>query len=112
MDELKNNPGITAEMIAAAKEKYGDKRVKLAELPKDDDGDEYLTVLVRVPDRQVMNQFEKWIDQHPGKAKDILVNSCLLSHKDAVKEDDGLYTSAIDAIAQLIPVRKAIIKNC
>lgn len=103
--------GITEEMVKAAKEKYKENAIKLAELQKDDDCAEYLTVLVRRPDRQVMNEYSKWADKSPGKAEEILVNSCLLSHKDIVKADDGLFMAAVDAIAQLIVIRKAIIKN-
>lgn len=112
MAENKLPAGITEEMVAQAKEKYGDKKVKIAELPKDDNGDEFLSVLVRVPDRKTLDEFEKWMDKSPGKAKEILLNACLLSHKDEVKADDGLFLSAVEAIAQLIPIRKAVIKNC
>jgi len=103
--------GISQEMINKAREKYGEEKVKMADLPKDDDRDNYLTVLVRRPDRQVMNEYSKWIDKSPGKADEVLLNSCLLSHKDTVKADDGLFMAAVDAIAQLIVIRKAIIKN-
>lgn len=107
--ELPN--GISQEMIDDAKTKYKDNNVKIAELPKDDDRNEFLTVLVRKPDRAVLSEFSKWADKNPGKADEILVNSCLLSHKDEVKADDGLFAGAVDAIAQLISVRKATIKN-
>ena len=101
--------GITQEMIDAAKLKF--KGVTLAQLPKDDDMTEYLTVLVRQPDRSVMSEFSKWSDKNPGKADDILVKSCLLSHKEVVIADDGLFAGCVDAIAQLISIRKAILKK-
>lgn len=103
--------GITQEMIDAAKLKHKESAIKLAELPKDDDRNEYLTVLVRRPDRSVLSEYSKWVDKNPGKADEILVNSCLLSHKDIVKADDGLFTGCVDAISQLISIRKANIKN-
>lgn len=103
--------GITEEMVATAKNKFGNDNVKLAELPKDDDGNEVLSVLVRVPNRQVINEFTKWYDKNPGKAEDILVNACLLSHKDEVKADELLIMGAVNAIVTLIPVRKGTIKN-
>lgn len=102
--------GVTPEQVAAWKNAWGNK-VKLASLPKDDDGNEFLDVVVRVPDRKTMSELEKWIDKNPDKAKEITINACLLSHKDQVKADDGLFAAAFDAISQLIPVRKAIIKN-
>lgn len=104
--------GITQEMIDAAKAKYPKEgHVKIAELPKDDDGNEYLAVLVRKPDRQVISEFSKWADKNPGKADEILVNACLLSHKEEVKADDGLFGACVDAVAQMISVRKAVLKN-
>lgn len=103
---------VTAEALQAWKERYGENKVKVASLPKDDDGTEYLDVVVRVPDRKTMGEFEKWVDKNPDKAKEILINACVLSGKDAVKADDGLFFGAFDAIVKLMPVRTAIIKNC
>ena len=103
--------GVTAEMVAGWKERYGENKVKVAVLPKDDEGNETLEVVVRVPDRKTISEFEKWSDKNPDKAKDIMVNACVLSHKEQVKSDDGLYFAAFDALAKLLPVRAAIIKN-
>lgn len=103
--------GVTAEMITAWKERYGADKVKLASLPRDDDANEFLDVIVRVPDRKTVSEFEKWIDKSPDKAKDLLINACLLTCKDEVKADDGLYAGAFDAVAKLLIVRTAIIKN-
>lgn len=104
-------PGITQEMVNNAKEKYGADKVKYADLPLDDNNERFLTVLITVPGRTVIGEFEKWSDKNPNKAKEIIINSCLLSHKDQVKADDNLFFTAVNAIADLIPIRKAIIKN-
>jgi len=113
MTKIKNlvPDGVTPEMIQSFKDRYGETKVKLACLPKDDDGNEFLNVIVRVPDRKTLSEFEKWADKNPDKAKEIMVNACLLSCKDEVKADDGLFFGAFDAIAKLMPVRSAIIKN-
>ncbi|MGY0034449.1 hypothetical protein [Pedobacter sp. NJ-S-72] len=104
--------GITQEMVDNAKVKYPKEgAVKYADLPLDDYGDQFLTVLICRPNRQVINEFSKWVDKNPGKANEILVKSCLLSHKETVLADDELFTVAVDAIAQLISIRKAIVKN-
>ena len=108
-DELPE--GITIAMVKAAKANPGTCNLKLADLPLDDNGDKFLTVLVSVPSRKSMGEFEKWIDKNPDKSKEILINAHLHSHKDQVKADDGLFTGAFDAIVQLMPIRKAIIKN-
>ncbi len=103
--------GVTAEMLNGWKERYGADKVKIAQLPMDDDGTEHKEVVVRVPDRKTMGEFEKWIDKNPDKAKEILINACVLSEKAQVKADDGLFYGAYDALVKLIPVRTAIIKN-
>lgn len=104
--------GITQDMIDAATVKYPKLgAVRLAVLPKDDDGLETLTVLIRRPDRSVMSEYSKWADKAPSKADDILVKACLLSHKEEVIADDELFMVAVDAIAQMIVTRKAVLKN-
>lgn len=103
--------GVTAEMVKAWKERYGESKVKAAQLPKDDENTEYLEVVIRVPDRKTLGEFEKWVDKNPDKAKEILVNACVLSHKDEVKADDGLFMAAFDALSKILPYRVAIIKN-
>jgi|GEM_PF-668112 len=103
--------GVTAEQVKAWKERYGEDKVRPASLPRDDNGDNFLDVVVRAPGRKELSEFEKWIDRNPDKAKEILVNTCLLTHKDEVKEDDDLFLAAFDAISQLLPIRKAVIKN-
>jgi hypothetical protein len=103
---------ITQAMIDDAKAKYGDENVKIASLPLDDDATESLDVLVRVPDRKTLGEFEKWQGANPNKAKEIVINACVLSFKDVVKADDALFMTAFNACADLIPVRKATIKNC
>lgn len=108
---IKLPEGVTEETMTAWKEKYGADKVKVAALPKDDDGNDYLDVVVTVPTRKVVGEFEKWLDKDPNKAKEILINSCLLTGKEIVKADDGLFYAAFDAITQLLPIRKAIIKN-
>lgn len=104
--------GVTEEMIKAWKDRYGEKNVKIAQLPKDDDNTDFLEVVIRVPDRKTLGEFEKWCDKNPDKAKEILVNACVLSNKELVKADDNLFLVAADAVGKIIPIRTAIIKNC
>ena len=112
MNKEKTLPvGITQAMIETAINKYGEKGLKLIDLPEDEDGVSYLTVLACVPSRTVVGQYLQWADTNPKKAQEILVKACLLSHKDEVLADDGLFFGALSGIAELIPVRKAIVKN-
>lgn len=103
--------GVTPEMMKAWQERYGEKKVQIATLPLDDDCIKTMDIIVRVPDRKTVGEFEKWIDKNPNKAKEVLINACVLSGKEAVKADDDAFFAAFDAVASLIPVRKAILKN-
>ncbi len=104
-------PGVTAEMIKAWKERYGEGKVKLASLPLDQNGDKFMDVIIRTPGRKELSEFEKWIDRNPDKAKEILVNSCLLTSKEEVKAVEELFLAAADGIIQLLPTPKAVVKN-
>jgi hypothetical protein len=107
--ELPN--GVTEDMVKAWKERYGDKKIKLATLSNEYDSFEPFDVVVRVPGRVERSEFEKWVDRNPDKAKEVLVKSCLLSHKDEVLANEDMFLSAFDSIAGLLPVAKAVIKN-
>ncbi|MCT4613589.1 MAG: hypothetical protein N4A49_01790 [Marinifilaceae bacterium] len=103
--------GVTNAMFAAWKERYGQKKVKVATLYLDDEETETMDIVIRVPDRNTMGEFEKWIDKSPNKAKEILIKACVLSDKTFILENDDAFFAAFSAAAELIPVRKAIIKN-
>lgn len=109
--EKKLPEGISDEMVAKAINKHGKEKVKLIDLPLDDDGTGYKTVLACVPSRTVTGQYRRYSDVDPKKADDILVKACLLSHKEEVLADDGLFYGALNGISELIPVRKGIVKN-
>lgn len=104
--------GITAEMIAAAKEKHGADRVRMIDVAKNEEGTEFMTVLAIVPTRTILGQYTKMDRVDPKRADELLVKACLLSHKDIVVADDGLFNGALAGIAELIPIRKAVVKNC
>lgn len=111
METITLPEGITEEHVKTWKDRYGNDKVKFAELPKDDNGDEYFGCIIRVPSRKELSEFEKWVDKNPDKAKEVMVNACVLTGKEIIKADDGLFLGAFDAIAKLIPVRAAILKN-
>jgi hypothetical protein len=103
--------GITDAMVADAKAKHGSDKVRLIDIPIDEDASGYKTVLAVVPSRTVVGQYRRWAETDPKKADEIIVKACLMSHKDEVLADDGLFYGALSGIAELIPVRKAIVKN-
>ncbi len=112
METQKKGADVTQEVIAAWTEKYGTGRIKQIDLPKDDLGSDYLKVYARVPDRRILSEWEKFSDKNPDKAKEILVKNCLLTDVEEVCADQDLFFCALQAITELIPIRKAIIKNC
>ena len=112
MKKIENLPvGITQAMIDQAIEKHGEEKVKFVDIMNEDGNAVELTVLAIVPTRTVLGQFRKFADNDPKRADEILVKACLLSHKEEVMANDGLFTAALTGIADLIPVRKAIVKN-
>lgn len=104
--------GITQAMIDDAKAKHGADNVKFVAIFKENSDEVERTVLAVVPSRNIIGQYRRYADTDPKKADEILVKNCLLSHKDEVLADDGLFFGALSGIAELIPVRKAVIKNC
>lgn len=112
-DELQELPaGITGAMIADAKTKHGEDKVRILSIPVDDDATAYKDVLAIVPTRRIIGMFQRYQDSDPVKAQEILVKNCLLSSKDEIMADDGLFFGALTTLAKLIPVREGIIKNC
>jgi len=103
--------GITEAMVSAARVKYGADKIRLIEIPIDDDSTGFLTVLAHVPSRTVVGQYRRYSETDPKKADEILVKDGLLSHKEQIMADDGLFYGALSGISELIPVRKAIVKN-
>ena len=109
--ENKLPEGIPDAMVSDAKAKHGSDNVRLIGLPIDDEASGYKTVLAVVPSRMVVGQYRRWAETDPKKADEIMVKACLMSHRDEVLADDGLFYGALSGISELIPVRKAIVKN-
>lgn len=89
----------------------GEKNLRRVELPLDDNGQETLEVIVKVPDRRTLAQYLKYQQVNPGKAQEILVKACVLTDIDQVLNDDGLFLSAFGQLAELIPIREGRIKK-
>lgn len=89
----------------------GENNLRVAELPLDDNANDFLEVTVRVPSRQVMGQYLKYQNINPLKAQEILVKGCLLTNKDKVLADDALFLTLVGVLAELIPIREGRIKK-
>lgn len=89
----------------------GENNLRVAELPLDDNANDFLEVTVRIPSRQVMGQYLKYQNINPLKAQEILVKGCLLTNKDKVLADDALFLTLVGVLAELIPIREGRIKK-
>ncbi|HRO76121.1 MAG TPA: hypothetical protein PLP27_08255 [Crocinitomicaceae bacterium] len=106
---------VPQEVIDALKAKYPDltanNELKRLYLPTNDLGTEELEVIVRVPDRNTVTQFMRFVESQPKKAQELLVNQCLLTSKEEVMNDDYLFFTCTGSIAELFPIRQGRLKN-
>ncbi len=99
---LKN---VSKELKEKLKKEHGDKLRSLV-LPLDDNNVEELEVLAVVPSRTVVGQSMKYMQTDPKKGQEILVKACLLTSKEEVLSDDGLFYACAGLLTELIPIRQ------
>ena len=102
---------VTEELKNALIQEHGKDSLRILELPKDDLETSALEVIVKIPNRTVMSQFMRFVDNNPKKAQEILLSNCLLTSKEEVNADDALFMAAVGGIADLFPIRQARVKN-
>ncbi len=96
---------VNQEVKENLKNEHGDKLKSLI-LPLDDDSAEEIEVLAVVPGRSVVGQAMKFMQTDPKKGQEILVKNCLVTEKERVMEDDGLFYAAAGLLTELIPIRQ------
>jgi hypothetical protein len=96
---------VTKELKENFKKEHGEKLKSLL-LPLDDYGNEELEVLAVVPSRSIVGQSMRFMQADPKKAQEILVKNCLLTSKEEVLTDDGLFYAAANLIYELVPIRQ------
>jgi hypothetical protein len=96
---------VTADVKNSMKEKYGDK-LRSVILPLNDEATEEIEVLVIVPDRSVVGQSMKFMNSDPKKGQEILVKNCVVTDKERVMQDDGLFYAVAGMLTELIPIRQ------
>ncbi|CAA0222515.1 hypothetical protein [Tenacibaculum maritimum] len=115
MNTKKNND-ITADTVGQVryvsqevkdnfKQKHG-KKLRSLLLPMDDFGVNELEVLAVIPTRSIMGQSMKYMTSDPKKGQEILVKNCLLTSKEEVMADDGLFFAAAGLLTDLMPIRQ------
>lgn len=95
---------VSQEIKDALKKEHGDKLKSLI-LPKNDESTEEIEVLAVVPSRSVVGQSMKFMSTDPKKGQEILVKNCILTSKEEVLDDDGLFYAAASLLTELIPLR-------
>ncbi|WP_066435567.1 hypothetical protein [Chryseobacterium sp. CCH4-E10] len=96
---------VSQETKDALKKEHGDKLRSLI-LPLNDEATEELEVLALVPERSVVGQSMKFMNSDPKKGQEILVKNCILTEKERVMADDGLFYAAAGLLTELIPIRQ------
>ncbi|PTT43727.1 hypothetical protein DBR28_00105 [Chryseobacterium sp. HMWF028] len=96
---------VNQETKDALKKEHGDKLRSLI-LPKNDESTEELEVLAVVPSRSAVGQSMKYMNSDPKKGQEILVKNCILTSKELVLEDDGMFYAAAGLLTELIPIRQ------
>lgn len=96
---------VSKEIRESLKKEYGNKLKSLI-LPLDDNNVEELEVLVVVPSRAAVGQSMKYMQTDPKRGQEVLIKACLLTSKEEVMNDDGLFYAAAGLLAELIPIRQ------
>ncbi len=105
-----NTGGATQAEIAAWKERYGEKNLHLFTIPETD-GEDELEFIARTPDRKTLAEVEKWGEKDPNKAKEITINTCVLTRKEEIKGNDYYFLTAYVALSKLVKIGEATVKN-
>ncbi|MFK7059563.1 hypothetical protein V3Q90_05430 [Flavobacterium oreochromis] len=104
-DNQVNTQKVTDEIINNLKATHGQDLRKLS-LPTNDEETEFLEVMAIVPKRKIIGQYQKYERIDPLKAQEIVVKNCVLTDKERVLADDGLFYSAFTALTELMPIRQ------
>ncbi len=95
---MKLPEGVTKEHVEAWKKEHG--TVRMCKLENG------FKAIIHSPSRGVANQYEKFMDSDPNKARDILIKNCVLHGQSEVMTKDEYYYSCAFAIAEMIPLTK------
>ncbi|OWP83883.1 hypothetical protein BWK59_08175 [Flavobacterium davisii] len=96
---------VASETISSLKIEHGQDLRKLT-LPANEDETEFIEVMAVVPKRKIIGQYQKYERIDPLKAQEIVVKNCVLTDKEKVLADDGLFYSAFTALTELMPIRQ------
>ena len=96
---------VTEEVKTAFKAEYGKKLHSLL-LPLDEFDEEHLEVLAKTPSRKEVSMAMKHMQSNPVRGQEVLLKACLLTSKEEVLNNDGLFFAAAGLISDLMPIRQ------
>lgn len=96
---------VNKELKETMKKLHGDK-LKALILPLDDMHIDEIEVLAIIPKRSTVGQTMKFMQSDPKKGQEILIKNCLVTGKEEVLNDDGLFYAAAGLLTDLIPMRQ------
>jgi len=91
--------------------KHGLDKLRILEIPKDENENDTHRVICLIPSRTVVGQFRKYQDTNPVKAQNYLLKGCLLTHKDVVLADDFLFNTTVSTVSELLPIGEGRVKK-
>lgn len=104
-NENSNITEVSPEQKKKLKDLHGDK-LRSLHVPTDDECEKFIEIMAVVPDRNIVGQFQKFINTDPKKAQEILVKNSIKTSKEEVMADDALFYSTFGLVVELIPVRQ------
>ena len=105
IENASNVRKVSEETKAVFKAEYGEDLHSLL-LPLDDIADKQIEVLAKTPSRRDVSLAMKFMQSDPVRGQEILVKACLLTSKEEVLNNDGLFFAAAGLVSDLMPIRQ------
>ena len=102
--------GVNQSQVEEWKKKYADK-IHQVQVPIDDTYEDWYTIYIREPNREVLNEYLRKSDKAPIDAALALVRNTFLGGDEEVKKEPKFALSAVQKITSLIIAGEARIKK-
>ncbi|WP_299460570.1 hypothetical protein [uncultured Microscilla sp.] len=101
--------GVTQTQVNEWKKKY--RNVHQIQVPTDDTYEDWLTIYIREPNREVLNEYLRKSEKVPIDAALALVRNTFLGGDEEVKKESKFALAAVQKISSLIIAGEARIKK-
>lgn len=102
---------INKELIESKRAEFPGCELARVKLKGKDEKSVVLEVLMRIPNRQIISEADKYESTNPGRAKEIYVRGCVLTDVETVLANDDLFYQAYFAVVDLLPFQKPDIER-